>query len=46
MNEQIEITDEGVAVIESGLSLRQAHEIKTGCSPDELCAECRRAIGE
>lgn len=40
------ISDEGKAVIESGLSVRQAHEIKTGCTPDQLCAECLKAIGE
>jgi hypothetical protein len=44
--DKVAITAEGAAVIESGLSLRQAHEIKTGCSPDKLCEECRRAIGE
>lgn len=44
MDEEIEITEEGVAVIESGLSLRQAHEIKTGCSPDDLCDECHRYL--
>jgi hypothetical protein len=42
----IEITPEGIAVVEAGLSLRQAHEIKTGCSPDDLCQECRTAIGD
>lgn len=41
----LKITPEGVAVIESGLTLRQAHEIKTGCTPDDLCADCRKAIG-
>jgi hypothetical protein len=39
-SDEIQISDEGVAVVESGLSLRQAHEIKTGCSPEVPCAEC------
>lgn len=43
-DDEIEITEEGVAVIESGLTLRQAHEIKTGCSPDHLCDECRKYL--
>lgn len=38
------ITERGRAVIESGLTLRQAHEIETGCSPEDLCEECREAI--
>jgi hypothetical protein len=40
VSDEIRITEEGAAVVESGLSLRQAHEIKTGCAPDALCAEC------
>lgn len=40
VSDEIRITEEGKAVVESGLSLRQAHEIKTGCAPDALCAEC------
>lgn len=38
------ITDRGQAVIESGLTLRQAHEIETGCTPDQLCDRCRKDI--
>lgn len=38
---ELRITEEGVAVVESGLTLRQAHELKTGCSGDDLCRECR-----
>lgn len=40
-DESLQISERGMAVIESGLTLRQAHEIKTGCSQDNLCAECR-----
>lgn len=45
-DESYEISDEGIAIIESGLSLRHAHELKTGCSARDLCTECRHAIGE
>lgn len=38
---ELRITEEGVAVVESGLTLRQAHELKTGCSGDDLCRDCR-----
>ncbi len=41
-DESLQISERGMAVIESGLTLRQAHEIKTGCSQDNLCAECRK----
>ena len=41
---EIEISDEGVAVIEAGLSLRQAHELKTGCSAENLCDRCRKDL--
>lgn len=41
---ELRITESGKAVIESGLTLRQAHEIKTGCSPEALCEECERYI--
>ena len=40
------ITDRGAAVIESGLSVRQAHEIQTGCHPDSPCEKCREADDE
>ena len=40
--EPVQISERGMSVIESGLTLRQAHEIKTGCSQDNLCAECRK----
>jgi hypothetical protein len=43
---ELQITDRGQAVIESGLSLRQAHEIETGCTPDELCDRCRNDIDD
>lgn len=39
------ISEEGIAVVESGLTVRQAHEVKTGCSADELCRECRAYLG-
>nr|WP_165964941.1 hypothetical protein [Mycobacterium eburneum] len=42
----VEITERGKAVIESGLSVRQAHEIRTGCSPHAPCADCVRAINQ
>ena len=43
--DELQITDRGSAVIESGLTLRQAHEIETGCTPDELCDHCRKYLG-
>jgi hypothetical protein len=43
-DDEIEITKEGVAVVESGLTVRQAHEIKTGCSPANPCDDCRRYL--
>lgn len=46
MSGGLRITDEGKAIVEAGLSLRHAHELKTGCSVDNLCRECRCAIGE
>lgn len=42
---RLSITDRGRAVIESGLTLRQAHEIETGCTPDQLCDRCRKDLG-
>jgi hypothetical protein len=42
--EHLTVTEKGRAVIESGLSLRQAHEIETGCSPDHLCPECQECV--
>jgi hypothetical protein len=39
-----EISEKGKAVVESGLSVRQVHEIETGCSPDMLCAQCRKYL--
>ena len=36
------ITESGKAVVESGLTTRQAHEIRTGCSPENRCADCRK----
>lgn len=44
-NEPVEITEKGRAVVESGLTLRQAHEIETGCSASNLCDRCRRDLG-
>jgi hypothetical protein len=35
-----EITDRGRAVVESGLTVRQAHEQLTGCTPDNPCVKC------
>ena len=46
MLDGLQITDRGRAVIESGLTLRQVHEIETGCTPDQLCDRCRKDIGE
>ena len=40
MSEHIEITEKGKAVVESGLSVRQVHEIETGCSPEQPCEKC------
>ncbi len=39
-DEYVSITEKGRAVVECRLTVRQVHEIKTGCSPDQLCAEC------
>lgn len=41
-DKSLQISERGMSVIECGLTLRQAHEIKTGCSQDNLCAECRK----
>jgi hypothetical protein len=41
MNEPLEITEKGRALIESGLSTRHLHEIETGCSVHRLCADCQ-----
>jgi hypothetical protein len=38
----MELTDKGRAVIECGLTVRQAHEIETGCSSEHLCPACQR----
>lgn len=40
------LTAEALAIVESGLTVRQAHEIRTGCSADTPCAQCRRDFGE
>ena len=45
MLDGLQITDKGAAVIESGLTLRQVHEIETGCEPGSLCRDCRRDLG-
>ena len=42
--ESVRISESGRAVVESGLTVRQAHEIKTGCSPDNLCERCLRDL--
>jgi hypothetical protein len=34
------VTDKGAAVVESGLSVRQAHEIETGCTQNDPCRAC------
>ena len=39
--EELRITDQGAAVIESGLTVWQAHEVKYGCSRDKPCEKCR-----
>ncbi len=44
-DEALEITEKGIAVVECGLTLRQAHELETGCSADHLCGRCRRDLG-
>ena len=44
-HEAVEISESGRAVVESGLTVRQAHEITTGCSPDNLCERCWRDLG-
>ncbi len=38
------ITARGIAVIESGLTVRQAHEIETGCTDADPCDNCRRYL--
>jgi hypothetical protein len=45
MSDEIEISDLGRAVVESGLTVRQAHEIRTGCSTEAPCAQCLRDFG-
>lgn len=40
MTDEIEITNRGRAVVESGLSLRQAHEQLTGCTEANPCVKC------
>lgn len=37
-----QITEKGTAIIESGLTLRQAHEIETACTDDAPCVDCLR----
>ncbi|OXR46638.1 hypothetical protein B7C42_01612 [Nocardia cerradoensis] len=39
--QRVQLTDRGAAIVECGLSVRHMHELETGCSPDNLCAECR-----
>lgn len=41
MTERVQITNKGRAVVESGLTIRQAHEIERGCSAEKLCASCQ-----
>lgn len=41
LNGSYHVTDQGAAVIESGLTVWQAHEIKYGCSRDKPCEKCR-----
>ena len=38
------ITESGKAVVESGLTTRQAHELRTGCSPENQCDDCRDSL--
>jgi hypothetical protein len=38
------ITAKGQAVVESGLTVRQAHEIETGCSEHAPCPACREDV--
>lgn len=38
------MTGLGAAVVECGLSVRQAHELRTGCSAGDPCARCRRDL--
>lgn len=45
MNDRFRITPRGEALIESGLSLRQAHELETSCTTANYCDECRRSMG-
>ncbi len=42
--EPVQITEKGRDVIESGPTLRQAHEIETGCTADDLCKRCLRDV--
>lgn len=41
---QLGLTQRGVAVVESGLTVRQAHEIQTGCTAHAPCANCLRYL--
>ncbi|MFZ2178086.1 MAG: hypothetical protein WAW17_29485 [Rhodococcus sp. (in: high G+C Gram-positive bacteria)] len=43
-DKRIEITDLGRAVVESGLTVRQAHEIANDCSAEHPCDDCSREI--
>jgi len=38
----MKLTDLGKAVAESGLTVRQAHEIQTGCNELAPCEKCQR----
>jgi hypothetical protein len=38
------ITPKGQAVVESGLTVRQAHEIETGCSEHAPCPACQEDV--
>lgn len=42
--QRLGLTERGVAVVESALTVRQAHEIKTGCSAETPCANCQRYL--
>lgn len=39
---ELMLSERGEAVVESGLTVRQSHEIRTGCSPDSPCEKCRK----
>lgn len=41
---RLHISGEGAAIVESGLTVRQAHEIKTGCSAENPCDNCRKYL--